>query len=228
VHAPPKSFTDDPNCRHAWIAGASVRDTPDSPAGFAVVLQERAGKTVENHGRSPNAYAWYGPSGGGQNQSFTSKRHGRVATAYEHRKKPLLIEPYPGTVFAAEWIALYWLAYIASGGDHDPLVIHTTRKEIADVLDGRVAISANVWLARLQTCAPMNRRVRERGGRRYFTVEPSPGAEVFVHVIPQRDNRRAARLAKEALLLPDRELVHLEPLLWALHRPREMFGDTRT
>lgn len=168
-----------PNVRDAYIAGASVSNTPDSPAAWAVVLRWPGArfKPFVLSARVPIYdlhMPWMYPTEPEDPRPVTQLYPATVDSELP-AKHPLdrTLERYPGTVIGAEWIAcLYALRFMrrlrepAPGAlweiprvfgfpppalhDALPLLLHTTSHEIADFLEGRSPIARRSWLRRVQ------------------------------------------------------------------------------
>jgi hypothetical protein len=216
MHEVPKRFLEHHHCLSARVAGASVTDTPESKASFGVVFVAPSwGYTREEANRLPREYIWYGDWPYSE-RPVTQYDDGlrQFVTMRGQNKPPTKREPFPGTVLAAEWFAIFVAVQLAARAQPqvdphapipfepplDPLVLYTTRREIADVIDGRLPISDTPWLSRLQRTAvtDLRRTIQRRNGRDYF-VEQSPGFDTFVAVVRPSENRRALRVAKDAL-----------------------------
>jgi hypothetical protein len=207
--------------REAFIAGASIADTPTSPSSWSVVIRFPGARrpASEAGGRVPIRIRDAEPSA-----------H-RISTAY------------PGTVLAAEWFACLQAIRIVQSldrttvapavddersrfmgefaewprqNDAAPLRLYTTRAAIVECLEGRVPLARRKWLREVQDLIAhmIDCRVVAMGDKYFFRPadRPYPGRKprsssaipVYAQVIKPDGNRRATRVAREALRLPDR------------------------
>ena len=210
-----------PDVREAFIAGASLADTPVSNASWAVVFRwPGARKPVsEASGRIPKRVSDAEPR--------TSDAH----------------HSYPGTMLAAEWFACLQAIRRARNFDSarekqqqqrtdaevrsepffpdyllpdaSPLRLFTTNPGIVEVLEGRVSLANRRWLRYVQHIIGnlTDCRIITKGDRYFFRPadRPYPGHKpqrsdrvpVYTQLIKADANRRARRLAREALSLQE-------------------------
>jgi len=218
MHEVPKRFLDHPHCLSAWVAGASVNDTPDSNAAYGVVFESPSWpETIEVGERLPREYIWYGDWPHDQRPMTIYDKDLRSKFFWRgDGQEPTKRERYPGTILAAEWLAILAAVRLAARAQPvihpdalfpfepplNPFVLYTTRREIIDVIDGRTPISDTPWLSRSQRAAvfEVNRRIQERSGRDYFVEAPGPGFHTFVSLVRPSENRRALRVAQDVLV----------------------------
>jgi hypothetical protein len=100
--------------------------------------------------------------------------------------------------------------------DASPLRIYTMRADIVETLDGRAPLARRRWLREVQDMVTqmIDCRVVRMGEKHFIRPadRPYPGRKphvsdavpVYAELIPPTANRRAARVARVALRLPER------------------------